>query len=215
MSHSRFINLFSPFDKCESEDRTTHNHTTDEQTQKAGNITRVLRFFLLSAGCPAAPFPFLSSHLGMDRRTGGGTTGVGAEAANTEMEREAQKEGLKPMREEDTTAAAVHGGFTQQMKGGQISHREHQKEGVEAQREVETQGWRKGWRSIKTPAGAAHMWQADLHKYTPHAHARSHQSTQLTQTPSHPKCLWLQQRLQMLERNKTSQLDWKRGRMKK
>lgn len=90
----------------------------------------------------------------MDRRTGGGTTGVGAEAANTEMEREAQKEGLKPMREEDTTAAAIHGGFTQQMKGGQISHREHQKEEVEAQGEVETQGWRKGWRSIKTPAGA-------------------------------------------------------------
>lgn len=138
----------------------------------------------------------------MDRRTGGGTTGVGAEAANTEMEREAQKEGLKPMREEDTTAAAIHGGFTQQMKGGQISHREHQKEEVEARGEVETQGWKKGWRSIKTPAGAAHMWQADLHKYTPHAHARSHQSTQLTQTPSHPKCLWLQQRLQILERNK-------------
>lgn len=48
------------------------------------------------------------------------------------------------MREEDTTAAAIHGGFTQQMRGEQISHREQQKEGVESQRETETRGWKKG-----------------------------------------------------------------------
>lgn len=68
--------------------------------------------------------------------------GVGAEVANAEAERERAKEegrrrGLESMREEDTTAA-IHGGFTQQMRGEQISHRERQKEGVTSQREMET-----------------------------------------------------------------------------
>lgn len=48
--------------------------------------------------------------------------GAGAEAANPETETERKKE-LESMREEDTTAA-IHGGFTQQMRGEQISHRE-------------------------------------------------------------------------------------------
>lgn len=42
-------------------------------------------------------------------------TGVEAEAANAEMERERHREqegGVEAMREEDTTAAAIHGGFT-------------------------------------------------------------------------------------------------------
>lgn len=45
------------------------------------------------------------------------------------------------MREEDTTAA-IHGGFTRQMRGEQISHRERQKQGVMFQREKETRGRR-------------------------------------------------------------------------
>lgn len=34
---------------------------------------------------------------------------------------------MESMREEDTTAA-IHGGFTQQMRGEQISHRETERE---------------------------------------------------------------------------------------
>ena len=66
--------------------------------------------------------------------------GAGAEVANAEAER---KEGLESMREEDTTAA-IHGGFTQQMRGEQISHRERQKEGVASRRETETRERKKG-----------------------------------------------------------------------
>lgn len=47
------------------------------------------------------------------------------------------------MREEDTTAA-VRGGFTRQTRGEQISRRERQNGGVDAQREAETQGRKKG-----------------------------------------------------------------------
>ena len=70
---------------------------------------RVFVFVLLSAGCPAARSPFLFSHLGKDRLTGGGTTGAGAEVANTERqkERERTRKGLESMREEDTTAAIL------------------------------------------------------------------------------------------------------------
>lgn len=39
----------------------------------------------LSSGCPAAHFPFLSSLLGKGSLRGGGTTGVGAEAAKEEQ----------------------------------------------------------------------------------------------------------------------------------
>lgn len=80
MSHSRFINLFSPFDKRESEDRTTHNHTTDEQTQKAGNITRVLRFFSFVRRLSSSPFPIsvLSPRDGQtDRRRDDGSRSWG------------------------------------------------------------------------------------------------------------------------------------------
>lgn len=80
--------------------------------------------FLLSSGSPAAHFPFLFSHPGTDRLRGGGTTGVGAEVANAKTEKggtDRRKEGLKSMREDNTTAA-IHGGFTQQMRGEQISH---------------------------------------------------------------------------------------------
>lgn len=59
------------------------------------------------------------------------------------MRERERKEGLESMREEDTTAA-IHGGFIQQMRGEQISHRERQKEGVKSQREMETQGRKKG-----------------------------------------------------------------------
>lgn len=38
-----------------------------------------------------------------------------------------EKERSESMREEDTTAA-IHGGFTQQMRGDQISHRGPQRE---------------------------------------------------------------------------------------
>lgn len=48
------------------------------------------------------------------------------------------------MREEDTTAAAIHGGFTQQMKGEQISRGERQNEGVESQREGGNTGMNEG-----------------------------------------------------------------------
>lgn len=86
-------------------------------------------FVLLFSGCPAAHFPFLFSLLGKDRVRGEGTMGVGAEVANaeTERERERRKEGLESMTEEDTTAA-IHSGFTQQMRGEEFSHREQKKE---------------------------------------------------------------------------------------
>lgn len=57
------------------------------------------------------------------------------------MKEEVRRRGSESMREEDTTAA-IHGGFTQQMRGEQISRRERQKQGVVSQREMETQGRR-------------------------------------------------------------------------
>lgn len=44
------------------------------------------------------------------------------------------------MREEDTTAA-IHGGFTQQMRGEQISHRERE---TRPRGEMETRGRKTG-----------------------------------------------------------------------
>lgn len=57
-------------------------------------------------------------------------TGVGAEVANAEVQRESERRrrveggrGSESMREEVATAA-IHGRFTQQMRGDRISHRE-------------------------------------------------------------------------------------------
>lgn len=207
MSHSRFTNLFSPFYKRESEDRTTHNHTTDEQTQKAGNITRVLRFFF----CPQAVQQPLSHFCSL---TSGWTDGQEEGRRESELRLQIQR-----WRERHRRRGWSQWGRKTQLLLLSMVDSHNKWRGARfhtesiRKRESRPKGrWkhRDGGR-----AGAPHMWQADLHKYTPHAHARSHQSTQLTQTPSRPKCLWLQQRLQILERNKISQLDWKRGRLKK
>lgn len=133
----------------------------------------------------SSPFPIsvLSPRDGQtERRMDEGSRSWGCKRRGRKRERakeEGRRRGSESMREEDTTAA-IHGGFTQQMRGEQISHRERQKKGVTSQREMETLGRKKkkGWRSINTPAGTPQLWQADLHKCnTSHMHARSRQST--------------------------------------
>lgn len=106
---------------------------------QAPNVEHDLCLSLCPPGCPAAPFPSLSSHLGTDGASGGGTTGTGAEVANAKTK--GGREGGVGVNEGGRHNCCYPRWIHTTNEGGPDFT---QREGVKARREKETQGWKKG-----------------------------------------------------------------------
>lgn len=136
--------------------------------------------------------------------------GVEAEVANAETERgtEGLEEELKSMREEDTTAA-IHGGFTRQMRGGNRFHTESNRTRESSPKGRRNTGMEDGLMIRKdavwcSPVVAGGFTQV----HSPHACTVTLINTSNTNTLSSTTCmktLWLQQRLQEMKPNQIAE----------